>query len=667
MLPRLFRNLAYGGIKNTQDLLFVNRIFFINTFSLIITFFLAIFGLVNLFSYGNIVLGYFELFTAVLLLINLIILRFTKKTDLASDILLLVGMFILVGLFYSGGIESTGIFWFYAFPPVCFLLAGVRGGIKWIVILFAIIVGFIIAQSFQFVRLPYSLITVRQMMASLGLVTIISFLVEKKREVEKSVFLESQSKLLDKEEEFKALANNSPDVIARFDRTFSYVYVNSAIEKVSGKKAIEYVGKRMKETGRDDKLVMLWERKIEEVFDSGKAGFWEYEENTAVGKKYFQSRVVPERATDGTIKYVLAVSTDITELKQAQIEHERLSAIVKSSDEAIIGKDMEGIVTSWNLGATKLYGYKEEEIIGKSIAVTIPPNRLAEFRENMEKVKGGETIKTFDTLIVTKQGEAVDVSLTISPIKNFLGEIIGASSIAHDISLQKKVDQMKTEFVSLVSHQLKTPVAELRGYISNMLSGVTGDLTPKQKDYLREMEEININNYRMITDLLNISRLERGVVLVNLKTVTLKEIVAAVAAKYRDLVERDGLKFNSLGFEHDISVIADKDKMVEAIGNIVNNALKYTLKGSISINIYSKEDKGVVEVQDTGRGMSRETLAKLFLRDQILVGDASAERGAGLGLYIAKQFMLLQHGDVRVESEMEKGTTFVFTIPLQKT
>jgi signal transduction histidine kinase len=223
---------------------------------------------------------------------------------------------------------------------------------------------------------------------------------------------------------------------------------------------------------------------------------------------------------------------------------------------------------------------------------------------------------------------------------------------------------MKSDFVSLVSHQLKTPVAQLNGYIYNMLAGLTGDLTPKTREYLEDMQDISHKNYRLLSDLLNVSRIERGVISMDIRPVPLKEIVDEAVVPFYEQIKAKGLQLQIDGLELEIIVSADKEKTIEALGNAVHNALKFTDRGSISIRVSNKDTFAVVAVIDTGNGIAQDRLERMFSRDMALDGAPIAGGGAGLGLYIAKQFLRLQHGDITVQSMPEKGSSFIFTIPL---
>ncbi|HVM32942.1 MAG TPA: HAMP domain-containing sensor histidine kinase [bacterium] len=224
------------------------------------------------------------------------------------------------------------------------------------------------------------------------------------------------------------------------------------------------------------------------------------------------------------------------------------------------------------------------------------------------------------------------------------------------------VSDMKQDLISVVSHQLKTPVGEINGYIENLLEGLAGQLSPRQKEYLEDMREIGRDNYRLITDLLNVSKLERGVVTVEPKPVPMRHLVELAVRDYDKIVQRKGLSLILEEGEEGLWVFADKDKTVETMRNILNNAVKCTDRGAITLRWGSEGDRGVVEIHDTGIGMTPEVMSRLFSKGRIF-GQEAHRAGAGLGLFIGKKFMKLQKGDIRVTSEPGRGSCFALVLP----
>jgi signal transduction histidine kinase len=239
------------------------------------------------------------------------------------------------------------------------------------------------------------------------------------------------------------------------------------------------------------------------------------------------------------------------------------------------------------------------------------------------------------------------------------------TAILRDITERKQVEEMKNDLISVVSHQLKTPVAEINGYIENMLDGLAGAVTAKQREYLSDMRDIGMENYRLISDLLSMSKIERGVVAMNLKPTPLQQMIESSIRDYGEAAQKKGLRLSVEKSPEPVVVLADSEKTAECLRNIINNAIKCTDQGSITIRSRAEGSFGIIEVADTGIGMSPETLKRLFSKERVM-GTEASRAGAGLGLYIAKSFMELQNGGITVSSEVGKGSTFSIKIPVAK-
>ena len=348
-------------------------------------------------------------------------------------------------------------------------------------------------------------------------------------------------------------------------------------------------------------------------------------------------------------------------LKENEIKYR---VIFKTTGTATAIFEEDKMISLVNSEFEQLSGYSKEELELKMswtafVANEKDLNRMKEYHR-LRRIDPTAAPRNYEFQFVDRWGTVRDVVMTIAMIPGTQKSI--ASLL--DITERKHIEEMKSDFLSLVSHQLKTPVAEIKGYVYNMLAGITGELNPKQRQYLEEMQEISDRNYRLISDILNISRIERGIISVDIRPVGLKEIVDSALIDYYDTIKKKGLALNLEGLEQEIPVLADKDKMVEAVINVINNAIKFTAAGAITIKIGKEAKFGIIEVLDTGPGMRPDLLDKLFKKDQALVGAPEAGKGSGLGLYIAKQFMLKQNGDIAAASVLGKGSQFTFKIPL---
>jgi signal transduction histidine kinase len=205
-------------------------------------------------------------------------------------------------------------------------------------------------------------------------------------------------------------------------------------------------------------------------------------------------------------------------------------------------------------------------------------------------------------------------------------------------------------------------VGEINGYIENLLEGLAGELTAKQRDYLMDMREIGMNNYRLICDFLNLSKIERGLMSATLQKIPVKDIVQLGLRDYESTIARKGLKLSLEGMENGFCAMADRDKMVETLRNLISNAIKFTDKGAITFRVEADEKAVRLLVMDTGPGISEVAMKQMFSQKRIL-GEEAGRAGAGIGLYIVKHFMEAQGGSVQVETKKGKGTTFTLVVP----
>lgn len=231
------------------------------------------------------------------------------------------------------------------------------------------------------------------------------------------------------------------DLVARFDPQFRHTYVNSAIEHFTGRKAQDFVGKTNQELGMPSELVDKWDEALGQVFRTGKPTDISFSFPEDGELRNFHSRLFPERDHAGEVVSVVSLARDVTGITTMQSSNswsnfngEQYQAILESTDDAVVGKTLEGVVTHWNAAAQDMFGYTAEEILGQSIARIFPPDRLYEESLILERLQNGEKVDHFETVRLHKSGRLVHVSVTASPIRNASGSIVGASKIARDIT-----------------------------------------------------------------------------------------------------------------------------------------------------------------------------------------------------------------------------------------
>jgi len=412
-------------------------------------------------------------------------------------------------------------------------------------------------------------------------------------------------------------------------------------------------------------------REMRQTFRQGRSAMLDVLFLTKDGREY-DAEVTLSLMKDRFGKPVgmVGIAKDISQRKQIEealrSSEEKLRFMFESMGDGVIVTDLEGGIIEANRAVLAMAGYsRREDIIGKSGFDFIAPTELARaIEENESNIKAGRG-STAEYTAVHKDGKEFKVEVIAAMLRDSSGRPQGFIVAVRDITERKRMEQMKTDFVSLVSHQLKTPVAGVKAYIENMLGGLTGDLSDKQRQYLLEMRILCVRNYRLISDLLSMSMIERGILSVNTQPITLKEVVDLAIEDYVKSIEEKGLALKIEEVDPGVIVLADKDKLSEALRNVIDNALKFTHRGSITIKTEGKGGYGIIEVTDTGTGMSDNVLQTLFGKEKVLSGGPKAGAGAKLGLYIAKSFMKLQRGDITATSAVGKGSTFVLKVPMQ--
>ncbi len=358
---------------------------------------------------------------------------------------------------------------------------------------------------------------------------------------------------------------------------------------------------------------------------------------------------------------IIGTVVNITEIKKAETKNAELIAIVNSSNDAIVGKTLEGKITSWNSAAEELFGYAADEIIGQSILKLIPEDRREEEDFIIERLKRGDSLKHFETKRLTKTNQLIDVSLTISPIKNNEGLVTGVSKIARDISERKKEERRKNDFVSMVSHELKTPLTSILLY-SQVL----------QKKYNTEREEnpykitsnIEIQAKKMVSmihDFLSLTRIEEGKLQVRKETFSLLELFKEAKSDAQLTSSTHNIL---LSCDSDIKIYADRDKIGQVFTNLVSNAIKYSPDGgTVTIGCREQQDKLLLYVSDEGVGISKKDQQKLFERFyRVDNEELDAISGFGIGLYIVAEILECHNTSIEVESQKGIGTTFKFLL-----
>jgi len=473
------------------------------------------------------------------------------------------------------------------------------------------------------------------------------------------------------------LVESSDDAIIGMNRRSEITTWNRAAQRLYGHSSDDVVGKNIAFLLPEDRLDEL-ELVLGRVADGAGAQHYETKRVHQEGRVIDVAVTVsPIRDKSGTIVGTSTIQRDITQRKKTDAVTAEMAAIVDSSNDAIVGKTLEGIVTTWNRGAERVYGYSASEMIGKNVSLLLPPDRPNEFREIMEGMLLTDArTDHFETQRLCKDGRTIDVSLTVSPIRNSDGTVVGASTVARDVTERNAmeealkaselrsvlaVSQAKDEMVSLVSHELRTPLASLLGFTELLYSRDFSEAHRKQ--YLEVMLREGRRLTDLINDVLHIQRLEAGHQNLNLALADLNALIrrAIVAAGEDELRPITLIVSATLPL-----VLVDTDAILQVMGNFLTNARKYSPDGGpIIISTKLVGEMVQIDVQDSGLGLPADALPKLFATFyRVDSSDRRLIKGTGLGLAINRRIVEAHGGKVEAHSiGPGHGSCFQFTLP----
>jgi PAS domain S-box-containing protein len=363
-----------------------------------------------------------------------------------------------------------------------------------------------------------------------------------------------------------------------------------------------------------------------------------------------------------------------------------LAAIVRSSDDAIIGKDRDGIITTWNPGAERLYGYAAEEILGQSIAKLIPRARAGEDDDILARVLAGRRVDHFETQRMRKDGSVVDVSLTVSPIVDGSGRITGVSAIARNITDRKRTQtaleearlsekqkraadeatRAKSEFLAGMSHELRTPLNAIIGFSELLCDGKIGETEGERHEFLREIVQSGRHLRVLMDGILDLAKVEAGKMEFRHESIDLERLVADVCHSVAVLADPKQITL-SAEVKPDVSrAVSDATKLKQILYNYIANAIEFTREGGRVWVRIEREDAEQfrIEVEDTGIGVTAENRPLLFNEFvQVHGGQRGQSKGTGLGLALVRRLVEAQNGSVGVEPADGGGSTFFAVLP----
>ncbi|MDD4294209.1 MAG: PAS domain-containing sensor histidine kinase [Candidatus Omnitrophica bacterium] len=487
-----------------------------------------------------------------------------------------------------------------------------------------------------------------------------------------------EQQLFESEERFKQVTMVSQNWIWELDVDYKYKYSNDAVKNLLGRSPSDIVGKHFYDffkNGAQDESA----KAIMELFETGlpfrgKLTNRVTDENIEIFTKV---AAVPVKNRQGKVIGFRGVDSDVTALKDAEAQltksRDYFFKIINTIGDPVFVKDRQHRWVLLNDAHDAFFGYPKEEILGKSDYDLFPKEQAVVFWEKDEKVftTGIEDVNEEE---ITDSHGKVHTIFTKKCLyqdnegnKFIVGVIRDITELTDAQKRLKEAMEIKTRFTSMVSHELRTPLAAIKTGVNLVYDGLAGNVTDEQKMFLGVVRRNLDRLSRLINDVLDFQKFEAGKMIFQMEKHKINDIINEVYHSLVSLINEKGLTLK-LDLADDLPVIdVDHDKIIQVLNNFINNAIKFTDKGSITVKAYRKDDYVVTDVIDTGIGIKKEDLNKLFVAfEQIGREKNPQNKGTGLGLVISKEIINGHYGKIWVESKVGEGTIFSFALPIKR-
>jgi PAS domain S-box-containing protein len=491
------------------------------------------------------------------------------------------------------------------------------------------------------------------------------------------------------------LLESLPVVVFRLDRDLRHLYINGAVEDLTGWGPERFLGRTGREVGIDAETSTGLEAACREVLASGDPRRYDFVVETPAGRRYLESQLFPEFDSEGRLASIVGITTDWSDRKHVQDDlaasEERYRALIAQvKNYAIFAVDLEGRAITWNEGVERVLGWPREEFIGQAAESLFAPEDIAAGVHRQELQRAAEEGSTMnDRWLRRRDGTPFFASGMTSRVVDGAGHIVGFSKVLRDRTAWKlaqderdmlleserrarqeaeQANRLKDEFLATLSHELRSPLNAIVGWGHVLKRNAQGN--PEIQRGLDIIERNARAQTQIINDLLDMSRIMTGKVHLNVRAFSLQRVIAAALEAIRPAAEAKGVHLETALDADSDRIRGDPNRVQQIMWNLLTNAVKFTPAGGrVHVRARRVDSQVEISIEDTGVGIAGQFLPFVF--DRFRQADASTTRiygGLGLGLSIVKSLVELHGGSVRARSGGEGlGSTFVVTMPLPGT
>ncbi|HUC87072.1 MAG TPA: PAS domain-containing protein [Candidatus Saccharimonadales bacterium] len=475
----------------------------------------------------------------------------------------------------------------------------------------------------------------------------------------------------------QSLVNYAPNFIHIVDANLRVNFINRGgselrPEDIIGSKVGEYMAPAERRRVR---------RRLRQVLKTGKPTQYEFkavgENNTQAWYRTNAGPIDQDGQVVGLVLMTFDISGDhyraqtLREDKQAaESARIRDRALLNSIGEGLIVIDEHGLIATINPSGSAMLGYRPEEILGQWFPRVVPvldeQGQAIDTidRPIMRALSSGQVISE-QVRYYRQDGSSFPAAITVSPVV-VAGKPIGAIEVFRDLTRERELERAKEEFVSLASHQLRTPATGVKAYISMLLDGYAGSVSPRQQEFLQKVFHANERQLQIVNDMLNVARVDAGRIIPEMVSTNVKTLIRDIVDEQRLTIRERQQKLEVMLPARSVEAVLDPKLIRMAVENILNNASKYTPEGgSVGITLSLVGDLVCLAISDTGVGIAAEDIPRLFKRFSRIDNPLSTSRGgSGLGLYLTQTIVALHSGRLSVDSALDTGTTFRIELPL---